>query len=175
MGGNTLNIGNKTRLKRCHFRFKGRGNRIIIGGYCNLSGLSIMCEGDNNNVYIGKGVVVNATKQKAVIMNAIEGTSIYIGDGCLLSNNIELHSSDYHSILDIKSTKRINSAKNIHIGDRVWIGFRSIILKGTNLPDDTIVGAGSIVTGHFSDSNSVIAGNPAKVVKSGIKWIHKKI
>lgn len=36
-----------------------------------------MCEGDYNNVYIGKGVVVNATKQKAVIMNAIEGTSIY--------------------------------------------------------------------------------------------------
>jgi O-acetyl transferase len=126
-------------------------------------------------VYNGKDVVVNATKQKLVVMNAVEGTSIYIGNGCLLSNNIELHTSDYHSILDIKSTTRINSAKNIHLGDRVWIGLRSIILKGTNLPNnDTIVGAGSIVTGHFNNTNTVITGNPAKIIKSGVIWTHKK-
>ena len=110
-----------------------------------------MCEGNNNSVQ-WKRCGCECYKTKACCDECCGGDIHNIGNGCLLSNNIELHTSDYHSILDIKSTTRINSAKNIHLGDRVWIGLRSIILKGTNLPNnDTIVGAGSIVTGHFNN------------------------
>ena len=127
-----------------------------------------MCEGNNNSVQ-WKRCGCECYKTKACCDECCGGDIHNIGNGCLLSNNIELHTSDYHSILDIKSTTRINSAKNIHLGDRVWIGLRSIILKGTNLPNnDTIVGAGSIVTGHFNNTNTVITGNPAKIIKLSI-------
>lgn len=67
-----------TRLKNCHFRFKGNGNQIIIGKRCKLNGLHIMLEGNNNIVYIGNNVIINASQSKPTIMNAVEGTSIYI-------------------------------------------------------------------------------------------------
>ena len=50
------------------------------------------------------------------------------------------------------------------IGNDCFIGMNSIILKGTTLGNNVIVGAGSVVHGHFPD-NVIIAGNPAKIVK----------
>lgn len=52
----------------------------------------------------------------------------------------------------------------IEIGDDCFIGMNSIILKGTKLGNNVIVGAGSVVHGSFPD-NCIIAGNPAKIVK----------
>lgn len=54
--------------------------------------------------------------------------------------------------------------KPVVIGKNVFIGCNSIILKGTVLGDNCVVGAGSVVSGTYEPS-SVIAGNPAKVVK----------
>lgn len=54
--------------------------------------------------------------------------------------------------------------KPIKIGDGCFIGANSIILKGTTLGRNVVVGAGSVVHGEFPD-NVIIAGNPAKIVK----------
>ena len=54
------------------------------------------------------------------------------------------------------------------IGKRCFIGGRSIILPGVRIGDQCIIGAGSVVTRDVP-SNSVAAGNPAKVIKSGIE------
>lgn len=110
-----------------------------------------------------------------MVMNAVEGTNIYIGDGCLFSNNIEIHTSDYHSILSCNSFERINPAKDICLEERVWVGLRSIILKGTHISSDTVIGAGSVVTGNFKENNVVIVGCPANIKKRNIKWVHKKL
>ena len=45
-----------------------------------------------------------------------------------------------------------------------------IILKGTTVQDNSIVGTGSILTGKTYDSNSIIAGVPAKIVKQHVSW-----
>lgn len=174
-GKNTLHIKSMTRLKNCHFRFKGNGNQIIIGKRCKLNGLHIMLEGNNNIVYIGNNVIINASQSKPTIMNAVEGTSIYIGDECLFSNNIELHTSDYHSILDNNTSVRINPSKNIQLEERVWVGLRTIILKGTYIASNSIIGAGSIVSGQVKESNVIIAGCPAIVRKKNVKWMLQKI
>ena len=55
--------------------------------------------------------------------------------------------------------------KAITIGNNVWIGANSIILKGVNLGDNVVVGTGSVVTKSFPN-NSVIAGVPAKLIKT---------
>lgn len=93
--------------------------------------------------------------------------SIYIGDNTLIGGNAKILDNDFHP-LNIedrnKDIKEKISSKPIHIGKNCFIGCNTIILKGTTLGDGCVVGAGSIVSGTFDD-NSVIAGNPAKVIK----------
>ncbi len=54
--------------------------------------------------------------------------------------------------------------KPIKIGDNCWIGMNSVILPGVEIGNHVIIGAGSIVT-HSFESNCVIAGNPARIIK----------
>ena len=97
--------------------------------------------------------------------------SVIIGENCLFSGNIAIWATDGHSILD-KTTKEIlNPIKSpIVIEDNCWIGFGCILTKNTYLSSNSVVGAGSVVTKKFNESNVVIAGNPAKVKKTGISW-----
>ena len=66
--------------------------------------------------------------------------------------------------------KRINQAKDVVIGNHVWTGQQVTILKGTIIADDCILGACSLLTGKNYPTNCVIAGNPAKVVKTEVTW-----
>ena len=108
------------------------------------------------------------------MINALEGTTITIGNGSLLSNNIEIHSTDYHGIYD-KKGERINSGKNVIIGNHVWVGLGVKILKGSIISDGSVVGASSLVAGSFLEKNVIIAGNPAKVIRHFIFWSHKRL
>jgi len=69
---------------------------------------------------------------------------------------------------DIDSTLRLeknNYMDNIVIGKNVWLGGGVIVLSGVNIGDNSVVGAGSIVTKNIA-ANSFYAGNPAKKIKS---------
>jgi len=91
---------------------------------------------------------------------------IEIGDNCLIGANVKIIDNDFHPIDPVA---RLNSDPNIPhapvtIGKNVFIGMNSIILKGTVIGDNCVVGAGSVVHGKFED-NCIIAGNPARAVK----------
>ena len=58
-----------------------------------------------------------------------------------------------------------DKTKPVVIGNNVWFGANVTVLPQVNLGDNVVVGAGSVVTKSFP-SNSVIAGNPAKLIKS---------
>ena len=58
---------------------------------------------------------------------------------------------------------------NIIIKKHTWIGANAILLAGTKISEDSIIGAGSVVKGSFPQ-NCIIAGNPAKVVKKDRTW-----
>ena len=92
-----------------------------------------------------------------------------IGEDCMFSGNIKIWTGDGHLIYD-KVKQSFVMPKNINIGNHVWVGMCSTILKGVNIPDGCIVGANSVVTKPFDTPNSIICGNPAKTVKSGIYW-----
>lgn len=167
--GNRISYGNNCRFINCNVVIHGKNNSIEFGNDCNLNGLRILIEGENNIIVLGNGVVVNASKIKPTVINALGGTEIRIGEGSLFSNNIEIHSTDYHGIYN-KNGERINPDKNIVIGRYVWIGMGSKVLKGTEIPDGVVVGAGSVVSGKFVEENTIIAGNPAKIIKREIFW-----
>ena len=92
--------------------------------------------------------------------------SIEIGNNCLIAANCQIFDSGGHNAFLDKPSERIASsgvAKPIIIGNNCWIGTSVIILPGTVLGDNCVVAAGSIVRGVFKD-NSLIGGNPAKLI-----------
>lgn len=79
--------------------------------------------------------------------------------------------SDTYSIYDSKNSNlKINPDKEVRIDDKVWIGCRVTILKGTHLPSNCVVGATSFVSGRNFEPNSLIVGSPAKSVKHISGW-----
>ena len=69
--------------------------------------------------------------------------------------------------------QRINLSKDIIIGDHVWIGQQVVILKGSNIGAQSIIGTRSLVTGKQFEKGVVIAGSPAKVMKENVTWHHE--
>jgi len=76
--------------------------------------------------------------------------------------------SDTHAI--INGRQLLNRGFEVNIGKHVWIGMGAIILKNTKIPDNSIVGANSVVSGRFDTPGSIFAGNPAKVIKTRVNW-----
>lgn len=64
--------------------------------------------------------------------------------------------------------ERINESKSVLMGDHVWIGQGALILKGSSIGSGSVIGGGAVVSGKAIPSNTVAAGNPAKVVKRKI-------
>lgn len=120
-----------SRLKDCSFEIIG-DSHIRIGSGCNIRGLHMLVYGDGSSVTNGDNVIVNASPLSPVVMNAFNGTHIIIGNECLFSNEIEIHTTDYHSILTLEG-ELINRPQDVVLSDHVWVGLRSVILKGVHI------------------------------------------
>lgn len=99
---------------------------------------------------------------------------IEFGNDCLLGGNIVIRDSDGHSVYEIDSEgieRNVHENKKpVKIGNHVWIASECHILKGTRIPDDTVVAYGSLCTKAFDGEKQIIAGVPAKIIKSNINW-----
>tara|TARA_Y100000294_G_scaffold154762_1_gene154564 strand:+ start:229 stop:852 length:624 start_codon:yes stop_codon:yes gene_type:complete len=171
---------------------EGKNNRIIFGKKFT-GALNISIVGDNNLVQIGRkcrlkksNIRIRSSDTKIIIGDQTtcgigcrfilsEKRDIYLGDDCMLSSNVTIRTGDGHSIIDAKSGKRINPADDIVIGNHVWIGFNSIVLKGARIADNCIVGAASLINKKFSAPGCVLAGTPAHIVREGITWDRRLI
>ena len=82
------------------------------------------------------------------VVNVIlsESKNVVVGNGCLFSIGNWLRVADPHLIYNADTMKRINFSKSIYIGDHVWIGQNSLVLKGTQIGSGSIVAAGSLTT-----------------------------
>ena len=115
------------------------GGQIEIGEHCGISG---------STIYAWKNIKI--------------GKYTRIGANCkIIENDFHPIELEYrHKGLNKEYTRR----EPIEIGEDCFIGANSIILKGTKLGNNVIVGAGSVVHGTFPD-NCIVAGNPAKIIK----------
>lgn len=96
---------------------------------------------------------------------------IEIGEDAMFGWNVHIRTSDGHPIYNLQDmSHRINNNKTVKIGSHVWIASNVDILKGAGVPDNCIVGFRSCVTHSFTETNCVIVGCPAKVVKRNITW-----
>lgn len=91
---------------------------------------------------------------------------LHIGEYCKITKGVTILVHDYsRSVLRRKYGEILGECKETFIGDNVFIGMNSIILMGTHIGNNCIVGAGSVVSGSFQD-DVVIAGNPARIICS---------
>lgn len=86
---------------------------------------------------------------------------IVIGKGTYIAPNVGIITSN-HKLTNLDEHEE---GKDVIIGKKCWIGMNSMILPGVHLGDNTIVGAGAVVTKSFEEGNCVIGGNPAKIIK----------
>lgn len=141
------------------------GIRVKIGKkarlYLNISNISGKSK---NQVIIGDNFSCNNTN---LFLDA-ENQHIIIRDNCLFSWGINIHTSDHHPIT--MNGEQINRPCSVTIEDHVWICSNAMLLKGSKISKNSVVGCSAVVTKPFNEPNVIIAGNPAKVVKTGIDW-----
>jgi acetyltransferase-like isoleucine patch superfamily enzyme len=92
---------------------------------------------------------------------------ITIGDNVIIGGNCKIVDNDFHPLnCSKRNPQHVKDIKKkaIIIGNGCFIGMNAILLKGTELGNNCVVGAGSVVCGTFPD-NVIIAGNPAKIIK----------
>jgi len=150
MSGNLENIqlgkSCKIRGELVVYPYSGR---IIMGDYC----------------YLGEGSRIWSENR------------IIIGNNVLISHNVDIHDSNDHpiepkarsnhfkDICRIGHTKDYNlRSRPVVIGDNAWIGFGACIMKGVTIGKNSIVAAHTVVT-HDVEENTIVAGNPAKIVR----------
>lgn len=180
-------------LINTHIRVCGKNNKIFIEKGAIIKNTAICIEGCNNEIIIHNNVRFiesgririwdsgnrleigeNTEVVSCFFSIADNNTEIKLGKGCLLSANVIIRTSDGHSICNMNG-ERINYGKSVYLKDRVWIGYGTTILKGSQIGADSVVGSNSLVAGINTPNNCVIAGIPAKVVKSDITWTYKRI
>ena len=90
---------------------------------------------------------------------------LHIGNGVKVTSGVTILCHDYSRSVfcDIEGMGNVGEAKTTWIGDNVFIGVNATILMGAHIGNNSIVGAGAVVSGNFPDG-SVIAGNPGKVI-----------
>lgn len=176
------------------FKLVMKATKVQYGKNLLLKGVPVIFNHKGATLQLGSNVTVKSSflsnlvglYQRTIIVTrragakiligdnvGISGATIYardgitIGDNTMIGGNVKILDNDFHPVSaearNALSEEEIAS-RPIHIGKNCFIGCNALILKGTILGDNCVVGAGSVVAGTFPD-NSVIAGNPAKVIK----------
>jgi len=165
-GSCSLFISPSAKVISCNISIRGENNMLTIEEGVNLRKCHIEIFGDNCSIVIGKNSIIGHD----CYLSAKEGKSLSIGEECMLSRNVKLMTSDGHFIWE--NNKIINLGKNIFIKNNVWLADNVTILKGVEIGEKSVVGINSTVTKEIP-AHSIVAGNPAKIIKKDIDYWEK--
>ena len=127
----------------------GRGCSICVGGIMDIG----------NDFRISGASTIICKKQ------------ITIGNQVLLSWDCLVMDTDFHAIYSYNDGRILNYDKPITINDKVWIGCRSIILKGASIPAGCVIAASSVITTHLTQENCIYGGTKGgEILKESIIW-----
>lgn len=167
-----VQYGKKFRLKGVPLIYNKKGASVTIGDNCiikssflsNLVGLYsrtiILTRIPGASIEIGDNVGISGATIYA-------RSKISIGDYTNIGGNVKILDNDFHPV---DAAARLADDKNrigtapVKIGKNCFIGCNVLILKGSEIGDNCVVGAGAVVSGKF-EADCVIAGNPAKIIK----------
>lgn len=155
---------------RCSSRLEtalcmARNSKIIFGGGKNFGQIQV---GYGSYIQVGKNAELSIgdtfiNREVKIICNK----KITIGDGCIIAMGTVIRDNDggSHRLLSPGYT----NAKPVSIGNHVWLGENSMVLKGVTIGDGAVVAASSVVTCDVPP-HCLVAGTPARVIRENIEW-----
>lgn len=167
--GKNISLGHKSKIDHHSKIYILADGKVELGEGATLRSLTkgyhggmpfpctILVDRANAHVTIGKnsrlnGVYVHSQK------------SVRIGKNCVIAAGVNIIDSNGHELISTNRTAGRDEPEPIEIGENVWIGMNAIVLKGTRVGNNSVIGANSVVSGNFPE-NSLIIGNPARLVK----------
>lgn len=167
-----VEYGKNLVLKGVPVIFNKRGAKLRLGDNVTIKSSFL----SNLVGLYSRSIIVTRTPEAEIIIGnhvGISGATIYarksihIGDNTMIGGNVKILDNDFHP-LDVEvrnqDIKEEIGTRSIKIGKNCFIGCNAIILKGTELGDGCVVGAGAVVSGKYGDG-SVVVGNPGRVVR----------
>lgn len=109
------------------------------------------------NIYLGDYVYLN------FLCTILDCNAVYIGNHAMIGPNVQIYTAA-HELQAEARNQGWEVAKSITIEDNVWIGGSAILLPGVRIGENAVVGAGAVVSRNVP-ANTVVAGNPARVIR----------
>ena len=133
------------------------GARLVTDGEVRIFPATRIFVDADAEIMIGAGTYINP-ETLVFCRRRVE-----IGHDCAIGWQVQILDWDHHAL------EGRDEPEPVRIGDHVWVGSRATILKGVTVGDGAVIGAGSIVTSDVPPS-SLVAGNPARVIRDGVHW-----
>lgn len=150
----------KNLVKKMVYGYKADSNSYV--SYLRSKGMII---GNRVQVYVPKTTIIDESRPWLIT----------IGDDVKITEGVAILTHGYDwSVLQGVYGDILGSAGEVKIGNNVFIGTKSIVLKGVNIGDNVIIGAGSLVNKDIP-SNCVAAGNPCKVIMSLEEYHNRRL
>lgn len=149
------NSNNKTLLKVL--------GQLVFDGEAHIGCGSKIIVNKGAQLELGDNFAISSSSTISCYKHIKFGKDIQFSWDCLVMD------SDTHNIYNEEGLIS-NPAREIRFGDKVWICNGCMILKGTEIPSNSVIGAHSVVSGKHFEENSIIAGSPAKTIKKIKSW-----
>lgn len=129
-------------------------------------GFRTICKGQ---IYIGNMCTMGRNSDCVSSLN----TKIVVEDDCMISYEVNLRAGNSHNIIDLDTFENLdnNSYRDIKIGKHVWLGMRSLLINGVEIGSGSVIGANSFIAKKVFPNNTLIAGNPARILRNHVAWI----
>ena len=192
--GNVIINPATTIFSNCKIDIDGNNNLIQIADFCTFNNVTFLIRGDNHRVKISKRVKFHyggslhiedegglieigedSTFEEAHIAVTEPGSRILIGADCMFAYDIDVRTGDSHSVIDARTHQRINYARDVVIGEHVWVAPHCSILKGVHIHRDCIVATRTVLTKTFDQNQVIIGGSPARILKGDVTWKRQRI
>lgn len=144
--------------------FENHGGTVIFKGKCKIGNASAVSVGPRGNLTFGNDFVATASLKLASYWHISFGGNVLCGWDCLFAD------TDFHQLTSIGNKSQPKAYSEIHIGQGCWFALKTIVMKGTEIPDYCVVAANSLLNKSYMDVEpySLLAGQPATVRKVGV-------
>jgi hypothetical protein len=161
---NIIYVGHGSDLPRA-VHCEGAGNLLLIGDDVPWCVLDARFVSNRALVSVGRGSIFNGT---SIIAEGDE-CGVSIGEGGLFAPGTTIRNSDLHGMYTLDDDRWLNPPAPVVIEPYVWFGQDALVLKGAHVGGGSVVAARSVVAGR-TPRYAVVAGAPAKPIRTGVCW-----
>ena len=143
--------------------WENHGGTVVFKGNCRIGNASAVSVGKKGNLFFGSGFQATSALKIACYHKINFGDNVLIGwDNIFMDTN-------FHKIKKLDGEEFGRPYAEIKIGDRCWFGLKCTVMKGAEVPDNTIISGNTILNKTYNiPAYSVLAGIPANLKLSGV-------